>query len=434
MAKILVVDDRVTERGLLVTLLKYALHDVLEAAHGAQALQIVKAEYPDLVISDVLLPEMDGYEFVRQLRADPSTARTPVIFYTAVFNEHEAKGLAKDCGVSRVLSKPTEPAKILEVVSEVLRARGTEVISPLPPQFKDKHQQLLIDKLLQQVEALRQSEEKLREAHVELEKRVEERTAELAEANAKLKAYASRLEAANQELQEFAFVASHDLQEPLRKIQTFGDLICAKYEALLDEPGRDYLARVRSAAVRMSALLDALLSYSRVTSRITPFMPTDLTLCAREAASDLEVLISRTGGIVEIGKLPIAEVDPAQLRQLFQNLMANALKYKGDKTPRVKVYGESCLNGAFRIIVEDNGIGFDEQYLPKIFQPFQRLHGRNSPYAGTGMGLAICRKIAERHGGSITARSAPGKGSAFIVTLPRKQEKPPDGTPVTDCQ
>ena len=290
------------------------------------------------------------------------------------------------------------------------------------------NQQLLTDTLMQEVEALRRSEERLRNAHDELEKRVEERTAELAAANAELKAYAARLENMNEELQEFAFVASHDLREPLRKIQTFGHLICKRHSSHLSEEDRDYLARMQNAAARMVSLLDALLNYSRVSTQTTPFVPTDLTTLAVETATDLEVLIGQSRGSVRIGKLPVAEVDPPQMRQLFQNLFANGLKYNAEREPLVLVHGEACPNGAFRITVEDNGIGFDERYLPKIFQPFQRLHGRNSPYEGTGMGLAICRKIAERHGGSITARSTPGKGSTFIVTLPLKQTKPATDT------
>lgn len=232
-----------------------------------------------------------------------------------------------------------------------------------------------------------------------------------------LKAYAAKLEFLNQELQEFAFVASHDLQEPLRKIQTFGSLLEATSGGSLGEQGRDYLARMTKSAQRMSALLGALLGYSRVATKPEPLALTDLSEIAQDAVSDLELAIHRARGHVEIRALPCIEADPNQMRQLFQNLISNALKYRRkNEPPAVKVYGEA-IGSICTLYVEDNGIGFDEEYLDRIFKPFQRLHGRNE-YEGTGMGLAICRKIAERHGGTITAKSTPGRGSVFIVTLP----------------
>lgn len=236
-----------------------------------------------------------------------------------------------------------------------------------------------------------------------------------------LKTYTARLELVNQELQEFAFVASHDLNEPLRKIQTFADRLMNQYRASLDETANDYLTRMASAASRMQALLDALLGYSRVATRTAPFKPTDLAVLAREVVSDLEFLIERRRGGVLVGELPTVEVDPAQIRQLFQNLITNAFKFNRSAEPAVKVHGEPCSDKTCRVFIEDNGIGFDETFLDRIFKPFQRLHGRNSDYEGTGMGLAICRKIVERHSGSITAKSTPGKGTTFIVTLPVKQ-------------
>jgi len=160
MATVLVVDDHAPDRHLLVTLLQHARHQVLEAGDGAQALQLVRAEHPDLVISDVLLPKMDGYEIVLQLRAEPAFSRTPVIFYTAMFGEQEAKVLARDIGVARVLSKPTDPEKFLVIVDEVLKSQVAKEISTPPANFTNKHQQLLLDKLVTQVEALYQSEER----------------------------------------------------------------------------------------------------------------------------------------------------------------------------------------------------------------------------------------------------------------------------------
>jgi PAS domain S-box-containing protein len=246
-----------------------------------------------------------------------------------------------------------------------------------------------------------------------------------------------RLELArsNAELQEFAYVASHDLQEPLRKIQAFGDRLKVKYSEVLTDQGRDYLKRMQNAAERMQALINDLLTLSRVTTRAQPFAPTKLTQVVQEVLSDLEVRIQQTGGRIEVGELPTLEADPMQMRQLLQNLIGNALKFhREEEPPVIKIYSRQLpdqeqrrtegINATerFQILVEDNGIGFHEKYLDRIFNAFQRLHGR-SEYEGTGMGLAICRKIVERHDGTITAQSRTSKGATFIITLPLQQRQ-----------
>jgi two-component system CheB/CheR fusion protein len=255
----------------------------------------------------------------------------------------------------------------------------------------------------------------------------------------RLAVYAAKLERSNRELQDFASVASHDLQEPLRKIQAFGDRLKATWGEALGDVGGDYLRRMQSAAGRMQTLINDLLMFSRVESKAQPFVQVDLASVAREVVADLEIQIEGAGATVEVGPLPAIEADPLQMRQLLQNLIGNSLKYRRPETkPVVKVRGETSggghdlagggthPSGSFcRISVEDNGIGFDEKYLNRVFTVFQRLHGRTE-YEGTGIGLAVCRKIAERHGGSITARSAPLKGATFVVTLPVRQSKEGD--------
>jgi two-component system, LuxR family, sensor kinase FixL len=235
---------------------------------------------------------------------------------------------------------------------------------------------------------------------------------------------ADRLSRSNQELEQFAYVASHDLQEPLRKIQAFGDRLKTKCGAALGDDGADYLTRMQNAAARMQVLIQDLLSLSRVASHAKPFAPVDLADVARVVISDLEVRITERNGRVEAGRLPVVFGDRGQLAQLLQNLIGNGLKFqKPGETPLVKVDAESValpggLGAVWNITVEDNGIGFDEKYSERIFQIFQRLHGR-SEYEGTGIGLAICRKIVERHGGTIAAFSSPGAGAKFVITLPQ---------------
>jgi two-component system sensor kinase FixL len=236
-------------------------------------------------------------------------------------------------------------------------------------------------------------------------------------AEERLKEAMAELERSNAELQQFAYVASHDLQEPLRKIQAFGDRLKARSAEALDERGRDYMDRMQNAARRMQALIDNLLTLSRITTRAKPFVPVNLSDVVKEVVSDLELHIEQAGGLVETGDMPTIDADPTQMRQLLQNLIENGLKFhQPEAKPVVKVYGQQ-VNEVCQLIVEDNGIGFEEKYLDRIFAVFQRLHGRGQ-YGGTGVGLAICQKIVERHGGSITAKSTPGQGATFIVKLP----------------
>jgi light-regulated signal transduction histidine kinase (bacteriophytochrome) len=266
------------------------------------------------------------------------------------------------------------------------------------------------------------AEAKNRVLRAKLEERVRQRTTALETANRDLKVSSGRLERSNRELLDFASVASHDLQEPLRKVQTFGDRLKTRCAAALDEQGLDYLNRMLNASSRMQILIQDLLAFSRVGSRPRSSVAVDLAQVTREVLSDLEIRIAETGARVEVADLPIIDGDPMLIRQLLQNLIGNALKFhKEGGSPRVRLRaagpGVTDSPAFWTLFVEDDGIGFDEKYLDRIFTMFQRLHGRNE-YEGTGVGLAICRKIAWSHGGEITASSVPGQGSVFRVTLP----------------
>ncbi|MDO6572505.1 MULTISPECIES: sensor histidine kinase [unclassified Gilvimarinus] len=263
----------------------------------------------------------------------------------------------------------------------------------------------------------------IEKANNELEEKVANRTFALEQ-------YSDELQRSNRELEEFAFIASHDLQEPLRKIRAFGDRLRQKYKESLDERGADYVERMHAASERMSQLIDDLLSFSRVTTRQEPFKLVDLNEVVAGALEDLEFALEDSGAVVEVGELPEIYADASQLRQVMMNLLSNSIKFRrSGVNPSIAVTCEAVdlgdeyeqLTGQWwRFTFVDNGIGFDEQYADKVFNLFQRLHGRDE-YKGTGIGLALCRKIIERHGGTIVAISAPGKGATFQFDLPSKQ-------------
>ncbi|OGG43992.1 MAG: hypothetical protein A3F84_15415 [Candidatus Handelsmanbacteria bacterium RIFCSPLOWO2_12_FULL_64_10] len=268
----------------------------------------------------------------------------------------------------------------------------------------------------------------LRERVAELEEQCQQMAKALKEALAQQDVERRRFQ---EEMEQFIFAASHDLQEPLRKIQTFGNLLNRSANGISDQ-GRDYMRRMQEAAGRMQAMIEDLLTLSRITTRAQPPEPVALDEVVQTVADSLRKQIERTKGRLEAGKLRTIEADPAQMQQLLWHLIHNGLKFRRPETPPVvRVHGKVLKGRAegappwrdrYQIFVEDNGIGFEGALADRIFGVFQRLNG-HSEYEGTGIGLALCRKIAERHGGDIAVQSAPGRGTTFMVTLPVRQLK-----------
>lgn len=256
--------------------------------------------------------------------------------------------------------------------------------------------------------------------NAELTEKVAQRTLELT-------IYSEELSRSNRELEDFAFVASHDLQEPLRKIQAFSNRLTTMYADKLDAKGLDYIQRMTAAALRMSTLIHDLLEFSRVTSRGKDFVKVDLNVLLEQVQGDLEIAITESNAQINICELPRITADPSQIYQLFLNVISNGLKFrKLDQIPKLSISCDYIMVAdelqnldipSYEIKISDNGIGFEQTYADKIFSPFQRLHGR-AEYKGTGIGLAVCRRIVERHGGTISAKSTLGQGATFSIVLP----------------
>ncbi len=242
----------------------------------------------------------------------------------------------------------------------------------------------------------------------------------LRETDARLAQQREELQRSNAALDEYAALTAHDLQEPMRKILSFGDLLASSAGATLEGESRLHLQRMLNAAGRMRTLINDLLVYSQVSTRVASFVPIDLGLIAREVIMDLDTAITEAGGRVELGALPEVEADALQMRQLIQNLLSNAIKYRRPDVPSVvRITSESTSGSMCTFTVTDNGIGFKQEYAEKVFKMFERLHNR-AQYGGSGIGLAICRRIVERHGGAIHATSSLGHGATFTVSLPHR--------------
>ncbi|MBF0384440.1 MAG: HAMP domain-containing protein [Candidatus Omnitrophica bacterium] len=251
----------------------------------------------------------------------------------------------------------------------------------------------------------------------ELEEEVKQRK----NAEENLKVAISDLERSNKELEQFAYVASHDLQEPLRMVTSYTQLLEKKYNDMLDDKGREFIHYATDGAKRMQNLITDLLQFSRVSTKGKPFVSCDASKCCENAIANLSVAIKESGAKIEANKLPKIIADEAQISSLFQNLISNSLKYRGEATPQIKI---SCAErpGEWLFFVRDNGIGIEREYHERIFVLFQRLHTREE-YSGTGIGLAVCKKIVERHGGNIWVESEIGKGAIFYFTIPKKQKR-----------
>ncbi len=375
-SKILIVDD---EPGNVLLLEQMMIQEGYDRLHSTsdstQSLGLFTEVQPDLVLLDLNMPQMDGFEVMEQLKkADPESL-VPILVLTALKDE-ETKLRALRSGAKDFLSKPFDLTEASLRIKNLLEMRFLH-------QEVQKHNQILEDQ-------------------------VQVRTAEL--------------ERSTEELANFAYIASHDLQEPLRKIITFGDRLAGKFGSVLNDTGKDYIDRMQKSAIRMKGLIDGLLHFSKVTMHSTPFQEIDLNEAISEVLADLEVQIERTKGRVEVDTLPSIQGEQFQIRQLFQNLISNGLKYHRDEeAPVIKIKYAGFDKNLEEIYIEDNGKGFDEKHLDRIFRPFERLHG-HSEYGGTGMGLAICHKIVTHHKGQITAKSQPNQGATFIVKLPSKQK------------
>lgn len=399
---ILIVDDVQANIVVLRKILELHNLPVDSAESGEEALKkILKTNY-SLIILDVQMPGMDGFEVAEILAGSNRTKDIPVIFLSAVNKQKKFISRGYETGGVDYITKPVDPDLLILKVKTFLKL------------YEQKRELKNIRDLLSKEIEIR------KEAQENLELKVAERTAELVANN-------EELEMRNHELQQFSWVVSHDLKEPIRKIEMFTKIIKERYLPD-DEKAIDYINRTLGSAERMSRLITDLLDYSRLSSTVVPEM-TDLNEILGEVLSDFDYLIEEKNAQITLKNLPVLHCVPSQLRQLFQNLVGNSLKFtKPGVRPAIEVSAEivgekefdspAAADGSFaRIIVKDNGIGFDEIYLDKIFRIFQSLNDRKA-YEGTGIGLAIAKKIIEKHNGIITASSKPGEGASFIVVLP----------------
>ncbi|MBD3583039.1 hybrid sensor histidine kinase/response regulator [Flavobacterium selenitireducens] len=406
---ILIVDDKKENILPLKKILEVHGLGSDSAESGEEALlKILKRDY-SLIIMDVQMPGMDGFEVVETLSGSSRTKDIPVIFLSAINKEKKYIAKGYESGAVDYITKPVDPDLLILKVKTFLK-------------LYEQHKELkdMRDLLSKEIEIRKETQQELMLANENLEYKVAERTLELTKNN-------EVLELRNHELQQFAWVVSHDLKEPLRKIETFVKLLRDRY-LVPEEKAVDYANRTVGSASRMTNLINDLLDYSRLSASVLP-EEVYLDDVVNEVLADLEHQISAKKAVIHASNLPKIEGIPGQLRQLFQNIIGNALKFSNEGVaPLIKVDCERVSDkdfeaalsddGAYwRITISDNGIGFDEMYLDRIFVIFQSLHDRQS-FEGTGIGLAIAKKIVERHNGLITAKSVPGQGATFMIVLP----------------
>jgi signal transduction histidine kinase len=409
--KILVVDDREDNLFSIEAILEKDNYEIVKANSGRAALKILLHRHDfSLILMDVQMPDMNGFETATIIYEREKLKDIPIIFITAHNYDEDIIFKGYRMGGVDYIYKPINP--------ELLRVKVAVFVD-----LYRKNQQLL------------QHERKLIAANESLQKEIEDRKAseeKVRQLNAQLLENNTNLKAMNEELDQFAYVASHDLQEPLRKIMVFSDKILTKNG--LDEEGTKYFDKIIGSSRRMQSLINDLLSFSRHSMSSSDFKKTDLNLLVRQAIGELEIAIEKSKAQIHIDDLPEVWVIPGLMQQLFYNLVSNALKFrKNEVTPKIYIRADRMKltelshtlndNGKtnfYKISVTDNGIGFDPKYAEEIFMVFKRLHSYHE-FEGTGVGLSICKKIIEKHNGFIRAESKMNEGSVLWFALPEKQ-------------
>ena len=438
---ILVVEDSRFQAKRLRDFLQKHGYRVRLAANGKEGLGAIRERRPAVIVSDIVMPYMDGFEMCRAVKSEKEFKDIPVILLTTLSHTGDIlRGL--EAGADSYISKPCDGKMLLTRIQTVATSsllemesgpkKKLEVILGRNRYLLDAGRQQILQFLLStyqdailQNRRLEKMREKLVMLNEKLEKMVADRTAalrkEIAErkqAQTALALKAEELSRSNADLAQFAYVASHDLQEPLRMVGSYTQLLAKRYTGKLDTDADEFINYAVDGVVRMKALINDLLAYSRVGTRAKEPTPTDCEAVLKTTITNLQGSIEEKKAVVTHSPLPTVCGDATQLGQLFQNLIGNAVKFRGDTSPAVHISAER--NGSEWIFcIRDNGIGMEPEHAERIFEIFQRLHSR-SEYPGTGIGLAICKKIVERHGGRIWVKSAPGEGAAFYFTIAEK--------------
>lgn len=411
--KILLVDDREDNLFSIASILEKDNYTIVKANSGRAALKILLAEHDfSLILMDVQMPDLNGFETATIIYERDKLKSIPIIFITAYSNDEDHIFRGYQMGGVDYIYKP--------INSELLRAK----VSVFVELYRKTHQ-------------LQLQERKLTTANLSLQKEIEERKSseeKIRQLNEQLTGNNDHLKWMNEELDQFAYMASHDLQEPLRKIQMFSDKIMSR--KTYDEESEKYFSKIISASRRMQSLINNLLDFSRQSVRNSDFKKTDLNQLVKDTLTEMEMEIESSKAQINYSVLPVVFAVPSLMQQLFYNLLSNAIKFRRkDVAPVInikagkmtaselsKFIGHVNGDNYYKITVSDNGIGFDEKYSQEVFKVFKRLHNYQE-YEGTGVGLSICKKIVETHGGFITAESSVDEGATFIFGLPEKQSK-----------
>ena len=418
----MIVDDREDNLLSMASVLEPDGYNIVKASSGRQVLKLLLTDFDfALILMDVQMPNLNGFETAALIYERERLRHIPIIFITA--NNYGEENLFKGyrAGAVDYIYKPVNP--------DLLRAKVGVFVD-----LYRKNQRLLLQ------------EQKLIAVNRSLELEINERKAseeKVTELNKQLLENIARLEAANKDLDLFAFMASHDLQAPLRKVRMFSDRLLAGPVDSMWKEGRLYLTRIQEVSRRMQDLINDILRFSKISVEKQSFDVVDLNGVIEEVLSELEAPIKEKSAVIQVDRMPVLPASTVLMGPLFSNLISNSLKYsKKGEEPRVRVrYEEGPVMGGAngkpvdirygRIYIEDNGIGFDQKYAEQIFDMFRRLHP-SSEYEGTGIGLALCKKIVEMHNGFISALGRPGEGAIFIVSLPLQEiprEKQPEALP-----